>query len=102
MNSNEQKLTSIKEIPSISGVLSYSQTQVDAGIIMYEGPEAKGMASMLYSQEARGPLAIAKSATVLDGDKLVFCEQPGEAYTALYFYTAGYLDAIFAISQDKA
>ena len=87
--------SSVCEIPTISGKTSYSATQVEAGIVMFDGEESAGMALMLKSQETKGPLAEAKEYTVLHGDCLVFCEQAGPAYSALYFYIAGFLDRAF-------
>ena len=94
-----QDVTSIKEIPSISGRFSYSETQVRNGIIMADGDLASEIAEMLKHQETNGPLSDAKNWTVLHGDDLVFCEQAGPAYTALYFYTAGFFDCHFLRSN---
>ncbi len=94
--------TEIQSIPhyqSLSGRLSYSQEQVASGVIIAtEDQGAEGMAHELTFQESGRPLAKAKDLLVLDWAKnLVFVGEfdlasDKEAYSAVYFYSAGWFD----------
>ena len=100
----DQPLTaSIQEFPTISRRFSYSLAQVENGIEMFALPDSQMRKAIeqLKAQETHGPIAKAKDQCVVHGNTLVFCEQPSEAYTALYYWTAGFLDAIFAFEVES-